>query len=218
MCKQTKLRTDMPPLPRRMTRLPIDKRGYPVPWFVAWIDGEPDFRIIKPRAVLQALRDKKCWICGERLGKYKAFVIGPMCAINRVSSEPPMHRDCAEFAAMACPFLTRPKAKRREHGVTELDVKEAAGIGLKRNPGVALVWITRRFEIIRLKDGLLFDVGDPDEVLWFCEGRAANRNEVMESINSGFPILQEAAEKEGDGAVEELVRRRSAAEALVPVA
>ncbi len=211
------LRTDLPAVPRRMTRLPIDKRGYPVPWFVAWIDGEPDFRIIKPRAVLQALRDKKCWICGERLGKYKAFVIGPMCAINRVSSEPPMHRDCAEFAAMACPFLTRPTAKRREHGLAELDVKQAAGNGLKRNPGVALVWITKRFEIIRLKDGLLFDVGKPDEVLWFCEGREATRDEVMESIRSGYPILQEAAEKEGDGAVEELVRRRSAAERLLPV-
>jgi len=27
--------------------LPIDPdRGYPVPWFVAWVNGKPDFRVI----------------------------------------------------------------------------------------------------------------------------------------------------------------------------
>lgn len=38
----TSLRADLPPLPPRMQRLPVDERGYPVSFFVAWPDGKPD--------------------------------------------------------------------------------------------------------------------------------------------------------------------------------
>jgi len=31
---------------RRMRRLPVSPRGFPVPWFVAWLGGVPDFRCI----------------------------------------------------------------------------------------------------------------------------------------------------------------------------
>jgi len=61
--KKNELRRDLPELPKRVAKLPVDDRGYPVPWFVAWINGVPDFRIIKPGAVLEALKYKKCWIC-----------------------------------------------------------------------------------------------------------------------------------------------------------
>src|SRR5215467_3774641 len=103
----TTLKSSLPPLPKRMLALPIDGRGYPVPWFVAWIRGEPDFRVIKPGGAEIAYHRNLCWLCGQRLGTYKTFVIGPMCTLNRVSAEPPSHRDCAEFAAKACPFLTQ---------------------------------------------------------------------------------------------------------------
>ena len=33
----------------------------------------------------QSVKEKRCWICGDKRGKYGAFVIGPMCAINRIS-------------------------------------------------------------------------------------------------------------------------------------
>jgi len=31
----SRLRPNLPPLPDRMKALPIDRRGFPVPWFVA---------------------------------------------------------------------------------------------------------------------------------------------------------------------------------------
>lgn len=43
-------------LPRRMAELPTDHIGRPVPWFVAWIDGKPDFRVIGPGKLQSALR------------------------------------------------------------------------------------------------------------------------------------------------------------------
>ncbi len=213
----------MPPVPPRIARLPLNESGYPVPWFVAWIDGKPDFRVIGENKIDEAIRFKVCWLCGQPLGSFKAFVIGPMCAINRVSSEPPSHRECAEFAAMACPFLINPKHKRRETALPE-EYHDAGGVGLKRNPGVALVWITKSFtmQIIDadpahgIQEGVLFQVGDPEETLWFARGRAATREEVLESINSGLPLLRKPAEEEGEEAVEALERMHRAALDLVP--
>ena len=99
-------------MPDRIARLPVDARGFPVPEFAMWYNGVPDFRVIKPGYVRKCIIKNNCWICGERLGVRKAFVIGPMCCINRISAEPPSHRDCALFAAKNCPFLSMPLARR----------------------------------------------------------------------------------------------------------
>lgn len=157
-----------------------------------------------------------CWICGKTLGAFKAFVIGPMCAINRTSSEPPAHRDCAIFAAKSCPFLVRPHAKRREDGLPDTAV-DADGVPLGRNPGVALVWITKRYRIIADgKGGYVLSVGDPEETAWFREGRPATRPEVEESVRLGFPALLELAKQGGPSDVSELIEARVVAETLYP--
>jgi len=100
------IREDLPPLPSRMQTLKLDHRGYPVPWFVAWIDGKPDFRVMDGKKMNQAVRFKKCWVCGSPLGRRFTFCIGPMCAINRTIGEPPSHHECVDFSARACPFLS----------------------------------------------------------------------------------------------------------------
>jgi hypothetical protein len=203
------------PIPRRLATRPTNAAGYIVPWFVAWIDGVPDFRVIDSPKINIAVTQRRCWLCGEPLGAYLAFVIGPMCAINRVSSEPPSHRDCAEYAAQACPFLTKPHMRRREDRLPEH--REAAGIGLKRNPGVALVWITKSYRLLHPPTGgVLFTVGDPIETRWFAEGREATRDEVLASIDSGLPLLREPAEADGPDAVAALERMHRAALDLVP--
>jgi len=215
-------RHELPELPDRMRFLPLDKRGYPVPWFVAWINGEPDFRIVDPRKFAMALKMRRCWVCGDRLGAYLAFVIGPMCAVNRVSSEPASHRECAVYSATACPFLTRPHMRRRDAGLPDVKINPPAGIGLDRNPGVSLVWITRRYRLQKVhaeegvEKGWLVHLGEPREVLWFCEGRKATRGEVLDSIGSGVPLLRQLAEKDGPPAIEEFDRALAGALELVP--
>lgn len=190
-------------------------RGHVVPWFVSWIDGQPDFRVIDTPKIGVAVRERRCWLCGNPMGSYRAFLIGPMCAVNRVSSEPPSHRACAEYAAQVCPFLANPSAPRRETQLPR-DVSEPAGVGLKRNPGVALVWITRSFNILRVSNGVLFQVGDPTELRWFAEGRPATRAECLASIESGLPLLREPAEAQGPRAVAAFERMLAVALALVP--
>lgn len=184
----TVLHPNLPDLPARIQRLPVDSRGFPVPWFVAWIDGVPDFRVIGPGKIYEAINDERCWVCGDQMGSFLAFTIGPMCAINRISAEPPSHRECAIFAAKACPFLTKPAVERREEN---LPAKVRSNPNhIPRNPGAILVWITKTYRITSNDDGSpLFKVGDPLETLWFAHGRNATRNEVIESIDSGLPTL-----------------------------
>jgi hypothetical protein len=207
----------VPEIPSRIAKLPKDHRGFPVPWFVTWIDGQPDFRIVTPSRIVDATRNKRCWICGEQLGRFMAFVIGPMCAINRVSGEPPSHRECAEFAARACPFLTQPRMKRNGKDLP-CGHSDGPGIAIKRNPGVALVWVTKRYRPFQVDGGLLFNVGVPVETLWFTEGRPATRDEVLASIESGIHLLREEAEKEGPAAIHALEQMHQAALTLLPAA
>jgi len=211
------LRHDLPPLPERFRGLPVDARGYPVPFFVGWVDGVPDFRVVDGRKLRRCIKERVCWLCGQALGRHLAWVIGPMCAINRVSSEPPQHLECADFAARACPFLTRPGARRRAANMPEHD--GAAGEMIARNPGVALVWVARDYKLHRAGgggSGVLFQVGESTELRWYCEGRRALPSEVHASIYSGLPILIKMAQSEGKDAETALASQIAAASKLLP--
>ncbi|HMH92898.1 MAG TPA: hypothetical protein VK586_17660, partial [Streptosporangiaceae bacterium] len=91
-------------VPGRIARLPKDHIGRPVPWFVAEVNGVPDFRVIKTGAIEGALYMRLCWVCGVPFQRQedRAFTVGPMSMVNRVSAEPPAHRDCAVYSATAC--------------------------------------------------------------------------------------------------------------------
>lgn len=210
------MRSDLEPLPSRMQLLKVDVRGYPIPWFVAYVDGVPDFRVADGEKRHAALQHKLCWVCGGQLGRWLAFVLGPMCTITRTTTEPPVHRECAEWSARNCPFLVQPRAVRRDAGLpTEAEIP--GGIAILRNPGVAAIWITRGFEIFDDGRGKsLITVGRADEVVWYCEGRAATRAEVVESIDSGMPALLAMAKSEGPFAVEELGKQAKRAEVHYP--
>lgn len=219
------MRPELSPLPRHMQTLPVDARGYPVPWFVEWINGVPEFRAMDPAKWRLALTQSRCWVCGGTLGRHRVFVIGPMCAVNRVTSEPPCHRECAEWSARNCPFLSRPQMVRREDETINNAMAEtgSAGCALTRNPGVALLWITHRGAYRAFKaggggTGYLFELDAPDDVGWYCEGRPATRAEVLASIDSGLPLLRKPAEQEGPDAVAALERYYQRALALVPAA
>jgi hypothetical protein len=162
------------PLPDRMRSLPISRRGFPVPWFVTVhdADGDYDFRAVDPRRIGEAVRTKRCWLCGKPLGRFLVFTLGPMCAINRVSAEPPSHRACAEYAVKACPFLSHPRARRNTVDLTGRP-ETTPGVAIPRNPGVTLLWVTESFHV-RVAEtpaggaGYLLNVGEPLELAWYA--------------------------------------------------
>lgn len=186
-------------MPARMARRPISDKGFPVPYFVTVKNeqGEWDFRAVTAEPIMACVKRRLCWLCGEPLGQYLCFVIGPMCSINRVSSEPPSHRDCAEYAVQACPFLSRPNMRRNEEGLGPIENSSTAGIPIAHNPGVSLLWITKSYRPISdHKGGVLFEIGPPLEVYWYKERRKATRREIDDAINKGLPYLRKTAAAE----------------------
>jgi hypothetical protein len=154
-------------------------------------------------------------LCGEKLGRYMAFVIGPMCAINRVNSEPPSHLECARFAVAACPFMTHPERRRNETDLPQ-DGEAPAGIAIARNPGVTLIWVTASYQPFKLPNGVLFKLGEPTALEWYARGREATRAEIMHAIETGLPLLRQIAAQEGPGAMAELEREVERGLKLVP--
>ncbi len=193
---------EMPPRIAALPRL----RGFPVPWFVDKVDGEYDFRVMDKRKLVLAVTEGLCWVCGGKLGRHRSFVIGPMCGVNRTNAEPPSHTECARYSALACPFLSRPHMKRRDHEkLVERHGDTQAGEAILRNPGCCAVWTVKSaatkgstgYSCFRdHKGGLLFDIGEPLSVEWYAQGRAATRAEVMESIRTGEPLLRAACDTE----------------------
>lgn len=216
----TEFRRGLPPLPHRVKKLPLDPRGYPIPWFVETLpDGTRDFRIASAKKRVRAVQDRLCWICGEPLGKYLAFVIGPMCAVNRNTSEPPSHRDCAEFAATACPFLTRPKADYRKANMPSGMHQQPGSI--RGNPSACCIWITHNYKPYRFPDSprdWLIRIGDPIEVLWYCEGKPATRAQIMDSFERRLPELQKVAASESAEAEKMLAAQVAQTMTLLPAA
>jgi hypothetical protein len=208
------------PLPARMRGLPRDHRGYVIPYFVAWLDerqreveppnGTPDFRILSPSRMERCKRERRCWLCGQPLGRYLVFAIGPMCAATRTTMEPPGHYDCARYGVEVCPFLSRPRMRRNAAEMPE--GHWAPGLTIDRNPGVTALWVTRDYTTFRAEHhgagaGELITVGEPERVEWYREGRPATRAEVEESITSGLPILRETADKQSPEARRDLEER-----------
>lgn len=204
-------------LPKRMRQLPLDEAGRPVPKFVEWVEGKPDFRLMSMPALGAAVRRKLCWVCGEPLGRLAAFVSGPMCVVNLISAEPPSHYECALYSATHCPFLNNPDKGRREAHMAEGSYEVAAMI--KRNPGVTALIVTGHWEWMfdpLGSKGVLFKIGSKlpgvaemrraapqrlkptvvvERVEWYSRGREATADEVAASIESGLPILREACKE-----------------------
>lgn len=205
-------------IPPRMAARPISDRGFPIPWFVTRMpDGRYDFRFITEGRKIEALRLQRCWLCGQLLGRYKTFVIGPMCAINRISSEPPAHLECARYAVRICPFLTHPRAQRNYTG--DDPRIDAPGIMLVRNPVVSLIWTCasfRAFTASRGNGGLLFELHDAVGIEWWAEGRKAKAAEIAESISGGLPELARLADLDGVPGREALAYQLSRFEAIFP--
>ncbi len=186
-------RAGMEPMPNTMRRRPIDERGYPVPWFTAVVNGKYDLRVADARKIPKALHQRICWICGQRMGLVATFVVGPMAVMNSVTSEPPSHPDCAEWASRVCPFINQSMRFRNRHEYPE-GTRKPAGISMEHQPGIMALWTTNTYSPFRVQNGTLIKVGVPKEVIWVKEGRHATRAEVVEAVDAAHKQMLSEAE------------------------
>ena len=105
------------PIPKLMKDLAVDDRGYPIPWTVLRgpSDGKPHFAINVEELRLRCINNRLCPICGVRLFRGMWFVGGPGSALHPQGAyiDPPMHKECAEYALKVCPYLAAPRYSGR---------------------------------------------------------------------------------------------------------
>lgn len=200
MAMRTEHRRGLPPLPPKMNKRPLDHRGYPVPWFVAYVNGVWDFRVIDTPKLNIAVQQNLCWLCGRRLNKWHTFVIGPMCAISRTTAEPPCHYECAKYAAMACPFLTLPESRRNDAGLPD-GTQEPAGVFIKGNPGICCLYSTQQRYRWWYPDAsvpkYLIRMPRAERIEFYCHGRPATTEERTRAVDKALEMLQAAAAIDG---------------------
>ena len=171
----------IPKIPSRILSLKQDREGRPIPFFV-WLNekGEPDFRVADPAKFRVCIQFNKCWICGDQLGVYKSFLLGPVGSLTRVTTEPASHKDCAEYAISHCPFLLSPRRKRNTKDLPDGHIPTG---GLTHNPGIVAHWITKKAATFNpSQNEILIRVGDPEAVFWYTEGREATFHEISDAV------------------------------------
>lgn len=193
------------PMPGRIRALPRGPRGYPIPWFVAERDnGVRDIRFACQGKHFRALREDLCWTCGQKLTKKRiAFAIGPMCAINRVTQDPPSHVECGTYAMKVCPFLAVPNMTRRTGG-RPADTIAPAGLHIDANPGGGVLWVTNGYNAFRPwggAPGLLLKLSEPLNASacgWWVAGQPATPEAAARLLHTGYRRLQREAAVDPD--------------------
>lgn len=105
--------------------------------------------------------------------------------------------------------MAQPMAVRSTRGIENLPVKNPAGIMLTRNPGVSLMWVTKRWYPVKAPGGYLIQMGHPEEIRFYREGRPATKDEIEASVSTGLPALQKMAEDDGQDAISALAMAKS---------
>ncbi|GAA1985536.1 hypothetical protein [Kitasatospora viridis] len=121
------MRFDAVPMPAGVAGRPRDGRGYPVPAITPWEDGEPRFALTDHGRTARCAVQRECSVCGELMPRgpvWRVVGAGESAAIAAAleagapyrnmapTGEGPGHRACMLYAAMVCPYLARPNARR----------------------------------------------------------------------------------------------------------
>lgn len=188
------------PVPPRMASLAVDHRGYPVPYFVKIINGEPDFRVLDLDRLYRCANLDLCQICGTKHDKIVWFVAGPTFVMNQSSAEPPMHRECAEYALKTCPFMLYPKAERAKKALPE-DAGFNYSLGnvvLKKPPVFAMCGTEHYSTSCNEERGLYFQAGDFVEVDWWAAGLKVGRGQALEGLLLSTQQIKDRVFQGGD--------------------
>jgi hypothetical protein len=172
----TALLKGLPALPPRMRTLPRDADGQPIPYLLTQVATKFESSLGADLVLTALCARKQCWLCGQQLGRYAAFVSDPLTSVTKISRTPPAHHDCAKYAAIA--GLMQPK-----------DLK------------VSLVWVTRAYQLQSTANGQIFVLGEAEQTFWFSDGRCATREEVRLAMEEKLPDLYAIAKRGGDAAL-----------------
>ncbi|WP_290869670.1 hypothetical protein [Hamadaea sp.] len=119
------------PMPAAVAARPRDDRGYPVLAITPWSEGRPRFAATGTARSYLCAVERRCSICGTPMaagpvwrvvGGAEAEAIATAMAAGQAyrneaaTVEAPGHRDCMLYAAVVCPYLAEPTARRQQTG------------------------------------------------------------------------------------------------------
>lgn len=181
-------------LPPAVAALPRDPRGYPVPWFVAEVDGRrDDLRIACAEKRTLAFHRRLCWVCGQRLERKSAFIGGPLAVTNRVFGDWCMHPVCAVASMSFCPFLNGDM--RRRSGREKPDGAVPLEGAHENRPELAALAVCRTESVEMLREGL-FQAPSFYFVWWYRDGQRVPESEAQSALAAARRQIEEAAAAE----------------------
>ena len=182
-------------VPRYMRGRPI-WNGFYVPYFVTWfkdrrqvhesvVGAEPHFPTIDKTREALCRRRRYCWICGRQMGTFMCFVMGPLSALQRISTEPPSHRECAVYAVQVCPFMVggydmpeNPATNEGQQVIEQMSIK---------NEQLNVIWVCHGYTLrpVDPSRGLfVYQMDHATDILLYHRGKPATLAQAMERINA----------------------------------
>lgn len=155
------------PMPAAIARLPKDVRGYPIPYSALITNGKPDFAAIDPDHWVTAFKARLCGVCGMIMQGSVYFIGGPLCAVNRMFFDHPMHEECAVYALKVCPFLAISRMTYRAKHPEEYDTIKA--VSTSRN-GFAMLGKAQHYEVVVFNGEPLLKASMWEELVWWRDG------------------------------------------------
>jgi len=140
------------PIPDRCKDLPTWE-GWIIPYFASVNNGKPDFAVMDANNVNRCLVHELCGICGKPLDRIMCFIGGERCAENKVFVDPPMHEECARYAAQVCPFLNGEHRKYRTKPPASAQHGLVIPFGDQNRPKRMMIYFTDSFRLVRLPNG-----------------------------------------------------------------
>lgn len=157
-------------IPARLRKRPL-WHDYPIT-YVTFIgnDGSPDFKVVDDKKRRDCLYRSLCGLCGEKLDSTIVFIGGPGCVQQRLFLDPPMHRDCALYAAQVCPYLCNAEGayakqppKHLGEGNSVFRIYQDADTN---RPNQLAVYYCRNYDMVRHKGIWYAKAGKPFKVDW----------------------------------------------------
>lgn len=158
--------------PRQLRPPHPQYNGRPVPFVVAIVDGIPRFSFNNEIKRRQAILDRLCGQCGKPLERgCMAFICAGEDVGDRLAEEPGMHRECAEYAFSACPFLSQEGYQTRERKIQDdKSIMVPWSARPEDRPKQMALVIAKGYVPEMLGPKLIARFGPPRQILWYREG------------------------------------------------
>lgn len=101
--------------------------------------------------------DCLCGICGSSIDQYgwMCFIGSELSAQSREFSDPPMHQECAYYAAQVCPYLAGTKREFRPGPTKTEGAEDSMTFKMDeiKRPARMCVYKCKSYEVIYVADG-----------------------------------------------------------------